>query len=293
VLIGEPGAGKTTTIRRLALEAARARVKNPRTALLPLFLRLPFWGDELTPTNFVRKQWRDEGLPADADPIGLLAAGGVVLYLDGLNEMGSQGTGKAKKLRDWLGAKDAPQHVIVTCRAGDYVGELKLGDMPTVLAEEMDEGQIRQFAANYLKDKAEAFLKRVLPEEKRQREDARSLVRLAQNPYLLMGLIVVYDNAPDGDLPRNNGALMRALARALWAREEQAQTPGWIPFEEMEATFGRLAFAMIDSGKPIDVPMEYGLQYLQSETLIRAGNSSNLLEIRGKSVRFYIHRTFA
>lgn len=282
VLIGEPGAGKTTTIRRLALEAARQRLENPRTAPLPLMLYLPQWGDEPTPLDFVRKHW-----PFTNDPAGLLANGDVLLYLDGLNEMGAAGVEKAKKLREWFRSPDAPKHLIVTCRAGDYAGELMLDGLATVLAGELHEAQIREFVTRYLGEKANGFLARVMPDDGRLQKDVRGLFRLAKNPYLLAALLFVYDNAPDGDLPRNNGTLFRALARASWERERFKQNVGWIPFDEIEPTFAKLAYWMIENGLPIDIPYKYALKHIGSEQLIKLGIDANYLLHNGEQIRFY------
>ncbi|MEO8612459.1 MAG: TIR domain-containing protein [Chloroflexota bacterium] len=281
VLIGEPGAGKTTTIRKLARDAARTRLENPHTVPLPLFLYLPQWSEESTPLDFVRKHW-----PFQTDPTGLLKRGDVFLYLDGLNEMGAKGAEKVEKLQAWLSGEDAPTHVIITCRAGDYTGDLKIGELPTVQAEELSEPQIRQFAANYLKEKTDSFLERILPDDKARWEDAHSLFRLARNPYLLAALIFVYDKAPDSDLPRNNGALMQKMTRALWDREKQKQTLDWIPFEDMETQFGKLAFSMIDEARPVDVPMNFVLQFVSAETL-RVGYNANFIEQKKEEIRFY------
>jgi HEAT repeat protein len=280
VLVGEPGAGKTTTIRRLALDAARKRLKNPRTAPLPMILYLPQWGDEATPLDFVCAKW-----PFETDPVGLLQSSDVLLYLDGLNEMGSQGVERARLLEAWFASDQAPKRVIITCRAGDYQGELKLAALPTVLAQELDELQIRQFATNYLKEKAGGFLARLMPDH--QREQTRALSRLARNPYMLGALTYLYENSPSGDLPRNPGALFQRLARALWKREEGRGTTEGISFEQAEAAFAKLAFAMIDDDRPIDVPLPYALTQLGSDSLLRIGLNASFVTVTGSNLRFY------
>ncbi len=288
VLIGEPGAGKTTTMRRLALDAARKRVENPRTAPLPLVLYLPQWGDERTPIDFIKEQLRQKSslLPYIDTLEDMLVRGEVFLYLDGLNEMGVRGDEKAAKLRQWLEGTNAPRRVIITCRAAYYENMLKLGTLPVVIVEEMDEFQIRVFAENYLGEKAPDFMENILPQNE-VTENAQNLMRLAKNPYLLAALVFVYRASPHGDLPRNNGALMQKLARALWEREGQQQTPGWIPVDAMEAAFGKLAFAMIDEEQPIDVPLEFALEHLPEKSLIPVAQGANLMDVQGNHLRFH------
>lgn len=293
-LIGEPGAGKTTTLRRLALEAARARLETPRAAPLPLLLYLPQWGAEPDPFSFVKVHY-----PLKSDLLAVaLKRGEVQLYLDGLNEMGDGGTEKADKLRAWLHnaadphADSAPQYAVITCRAADYAGALDLA-LPTVLAEPMGEAQSRQFAVNYLGVRAEAFLNQLFPTQPSEAQSSRHLSPLAGNPYMLAALIFVFANVPGGELPRNAGALFRGLARALWERERQKQTPGWVPFAQMHAAFAKLAYAMIEEDKPIDVPLDYARRQVGDDALLKAGRSASLIDLRGESagdpgsVRFY------
>jgi hypothetical protein len=282
MLTGEPGAGKTTIIRKLALDAARERLDNPRAAPLPLFLRLPAWSDEPTPNDFILVHW-----PFASDPTGLIAQGDVLLYLDGLNEMGATAIAKVKHLREWLQSKDTPKRVIITCRVADYTTDLDL-NLPTVLAENMDEAHIERFAINYLGEKrAEPFLSQICPKAVAEQNDARHLSHLARNPYLLAALIYIYQNLPDGNLPRNTGQLFRSLAGALWVREQRNRTSGWVPFEEMEAAFAQLAFTMIDEDMPIEVSQDYALKHIGNSALLRAGQSANLVLIHDEKFRFY------
>jgi HEAT repeat protein len=281
VLIGEPGAGKTTTIQRLALDAARARQADAKSSPLPVLLSLPGWADGLSPDDFIGYNWQ-----LDINPTELLSREDVLLYLDGLDEMGASGPDKSRILREWLHNGNAPERVIITCRAADYLGDLDL-QLPTVLAEQMDEARIRQFARNYLgKDDSKPFLSRILTEDREDPENMRRLFRLARNPFMLTVLMVVYKNSPQGQLPRNPGALFKRLVMALWERERIRQTPGWVKFEDMESAFARLALAMIDEGTPIDVPTSFALTHVDG-SLLQAGVSAVLLETRANQIRFH------
>lgn len=309
ILIGDAGTGKSTTLRRLTLDFAAERLKNRRTRPLPLLLRLSSWEDELTPADFIRNQWQNFDLPK-VDPIKLLSTGETILLLDGLNEMGESGRDKIAKLRKWLHMSErerderaifgeVPKRVIFTCRAKDYTETADL-ELPIVTIGELSNEQIQQFALNYLGEESNAFLARIFPSEKDSEDKTNTLLKLAKNPYMLGALTYLHLYAGDGELPRNHGRLFRELALRLWKRESERNTPYRVDFEQMEAGFSRLAFAMIEQDKPAEVPYEWAVKQISerkwwqlggtdtlAENLLRFGESANLIEIQNDRVRFY------
>lgn len=286
VLVGEAGSGKTTALRLLALETARKRLQNPESTPLPCLLYLPVWDTEPSFLDFAY-QWWPGGNLAEA-----LEQGDILLFLDGLNEMGTTGQNKVAKIREWLGSQPDIR-AIITCRTGDYTGELDL-NLPTVIAEPMTSAQISAFVQHYLGNHAESFLKQVIVDG----QDERGLTRLAGTPYLLSALIAVFRDR--GLLPRNAGLLFRSLAQVIWEQPVLKQMPGWIPFADLEVLFARLAYTMIRQGKPVDVSRSWALRQLSGKSwwqkadtimmdVLWIAHHAHLVEIRGRQVRFY-HR---
>jgi hypothetical protein len=278
VILGEPGAGKSTTLRRLAVEAARKRLSNPRKNPLPLLLDLRNWQDEPSHVDFLKSGWPFES-PLDT----ALAADEVTLFLDGLNEMGRHTPTNVAKLKHWLERSRTPGQIAIACRVHDYAN-LDLG-LDKLTIQPLDRERLERFTQLYLKDRSAAFLNAVLNSEGRT-EDPRDYAQLVRNPYLCQCLMYVFRKAPGGRLPRNFGTLFRQLAEVLWTRELERRTQGWIPFRQAEERFGQLAYTMIDENTAVMSP-ELLLGASIGEDLVHAGVSASILAERGGSIHFY------
>ncbi|MFZ4702955.1 MAG: TIR domain-containing protein, partial [Candidatus Methylumidiphilus sp.] len=144
-LLGEPGAGKTTTLWKLARDAADQALADP-LAPLPLLVRLGKWIAAKEPIQqFIERELGELG--AYLEP--LLKTRRAVLLLDGLNEVPStERAAKAALVKSFLkNHKDLL--ALVSCRELDYTGALDLG-LDTVTIRPLDPLRILDFVTSYL-----------------------------------------------------------------------------------------------------------------------------------------------
>ncbi|UCC32060.1 MAG: restriction endonuclease, partial [Phycisphaerales bacterium] len=116
VLLGEPGAGKTTVLQKVALDAARAHLRD-ESAPVPLFVRLGAHRGTESPFDFLAGRWRAR---VGTDFERALRDGSAFLLLDALNEMGRAGyagrvAGWRAFAQEWEGVR-----MLFTCRTLDY-----------------------------------------------------------------------------------------------------------------------------------------------------------------------------
>lgn len=279
-LLGESGIGKSTILRCAAYAAARRRLADPSSAPLPLLLDLAHWMSGQSVYDFIR----DAQLPI-ADLFGSLERGDIVLYLDGFNEMGRQANEKVRALNEWLHGKDAPRSLIIACRQTSYTAMPPL-NLPVVSVGRLSDAQVALLAKNYLGDKVQGFLDRVLPKSAEDRSNERHLIELARNPYLLVVFAEIFRVAPGDELPNNTGMLFEKLVTSLWERERVRHTPGWTTISNMKDEFSRLAFAMIDGNMSTSVPVAFASKYVRSEGLLSAGHEAGILRLQDADVRF-------
>lgn len=279
VLLGEAGSGKTTTLERIVLNFAERRLAQ-KEGVIPVHLKLSSWQAKESFINFIRSQWSFA-----SEPLTSLENGYATLYLDGLNEIGNDTDTRVQQLREWLTSKPQSKKIIVTCRTDDYLlGEFDL-NIPIVKIESMEESKIRLFSKKYLDrigKSSELFLSRLFSSDETGKSS--SLVKLASNPFMLTALIISY--ASSDDLPKNKGLLTKRLVESLWKRERTHNWSGWLPYDEMELMFSKLAFDMIDSDNVVEIPVADALKYCNHE-ILQIARSANILRMENDKLKFY------
>ncbi|ASF47991.1 NACHT domain-containing protein [Methylovulum psychrotolerans] len=141
VLLGEPGAGKTTALHKLASDSLTLALNDP-TAPIPLWVALGEWREARQP--FAAYLTQKLGALAAYLPALLQTQRGILL-LDGLNETPTDlRSDKAMQIKDWL--QQEPQQRIacyVSCRDLDYAA-LDLG-LDILRIRPLDPLRIRAF----------------------------------------------------------------------------------------------------------------------------------------------------
>ena len=134
LILGEPGAGKTTSLKKLAAEYAVWRgegkepgLNEPEDFNLPIFVDLSAY-PTLSAGDSKHGLWRlitasVRGVH-DVDVRKRLAAGGCLLLFDGLNEVGEAYDEVVHQIRHLI--NEVPHNrFVVTCRPGVYRDELR------------------------------------------------------------------------------------------------------------------------------------------------------------------------
>ena len=283
VLLGEAGAGKSTILERVVSDAAEKWLTK-KEGVIPVHLKLSAWQASQSFVDFIFSQWSFA-----SDPLKSLENGYAALYLDGLNEIGSNTDARIKQLRGWLNSKPELKKITITCRTDDYLlREFDL-NIPIVKIESMEESRIRLFSKKSLervgKD-SELFLSQIFASNKNA--DSSSLIKLASNPFMLTSLIHCYANSksPLEILPKNQGLVSRNMIKALWGREEARNWSGWLPYNDVEPMFSKLAFFMIETENLIEIPVQDALKYCSSE-IIHIARSANIVRIENEKLKFY------
>jgi hypothetical protein len=144
VVLGEPGAGKTTTLQMLCREYAQV-AKQDKRAPLPVLVALGGYTGAEPPLEYVM---RSAG-SLSSHLLAYLKAGRAVLLLDALNEMPQHDyRERVKRIKTMIDRfRDTP--VLVTCRALNYIEDLNLRKLQI---RPLDERRQREYLRRYLGD---------------------------------------------------------------------------------------------------------------------------------------------
>src|ERR687885_376018 len=209
MVLGKPGAGKTTFLQYLAVQCNQGHFTSDR---VPIFIRLKnFAEDALDEGNFslldyINQDFYRSGV-AEQEVETLLSQGRLLILLDGLDEVPEAASEQVIKHIRKLSDKYYKNHLVITCRiaAQEYrfrgFTEVEIADFKPVQIESFAQKWFVAVARNSPESglqKASLFLEQLaLPENQQIRE-------LATTPVLLNLTCLVFQAKADFPLRRSD-----------------------------------------------------------------------------------------
>lgn len=240
MVLGQPGAGKSTFLRRIGLEALKRGESDYGHNCIPVFLELKrFNTGTVDIEQVIAREFETCNFPDPARSAKrLLEDGKLLVLLDGLDEVPTQQMDQAiTQIQDFCD-RYRQNRFIASCRTAAYRSRFR--QFRDVIMADFDDEQIRQFITNWFRSKDDRELDTAQKcWDLLQQPEYAATRELAQTPLLLTFLCLVFDDAQT--FPKQRALLYKDALDVLlkrWAAEKRIQRDPiyqdlTLPLEEM------------------------------------------------------------
>jgi hypothetical protein len=225
MVLGQPGAGKSTFLKKMGQESLKGRKGEYQHKCIPVFIELKeFTTDDIDIKKAISKDFDICGFP-DADKFldKALEEGKLLILLDGLDEVPTDNQDKViGQIQNFVDQHDQ-NRFICSCRTAVYRHNFRRFN--DVVMADFDDNQIQSFIYNWFQsdlDYKAGTAERCW--ELLQKEENKAAKELAQTPLLLTFLCLVYNRSQD--LPKNRAVLYKDALNILlkeWAAEKRVR----------------------------------------------------------------------
>ncbi len=223
MVLGGPGAGKTTFLRKMGLEALKGKKGELQHQCIPIFIELKSFNvKKIELTELITEELKICGFPyPEESSLELLERGNLLFLIDGLDEVPTKNINELiSQLQNFVDHYDK-NRFIASCRTAAYRHNFRR--FTDVVIADFDDTQIEKFIHNWFSSKTdiEAGIAPKCWEILRKPENAAAK-ELAHIPLLLTFLCLVYNRSQK--FPDNRSILYRKALRILleeWAAEKR------------------------------------------------------------------------
>jgi len=218
MVLGSPGAGKSTFLRRMGLEVLKGKKGQFQHACIPVLIELKtFNQSEIDIEHQIAEEFRICGFPSYQEfTAKALEQGKLLILLDGLDEVPTERMNQViQHIQNFVDLHDK-NRFIASCRVAAYRHNFRR--FTDVAMAEFDDAQIENFIGNWFghepKIGQECW-------QKLNQEDNKAAKELTQTPLLLTLVCLLYQRSRK--FPTNRATLYERALRVLleeWAAEK-------------------------------------------------------------------------
>jgi len=217
MVLGSPGIGKSTFLRKVGLEALKWETARYRHELIPVFIELKLFGDEHQEIEtLIAEEFKTCGFPyAEESTQRLLESGKLLILLDGLDEVPTAYVDRAIVQIGRLVDRYDKNRFIASCRVAAYKGGFPR--FKDVTMADFSDSQMETFVRQWFRREpkiADQYW------ELLNSSDYKAVKELGQTPLLLTLLCAVYDESQS--LPKQRAALY-GEALEVWLKKWAAE----------------------------------------------------------------------
>ena len=229
MVLGDPGIGKSTFLRKVGLEALKGNKDSYQHSLTPVLLELKnFKENEINIQALIEEEFKICGFPnVEKNISNKLEKGELLILLDGLDEVPTANVYNViEKIQDFVD-RHHKNRFILSCRTAARTHLQRFTDIEIV---EFDDQQIQSFIEHWFSselDRKNETAKNCW--ELLQKEEYKSAKELAHTPLLLTFLCLVYDE--NQSFPTNRSRLYQDALRILlekWSAEKRLPNRGLV-----------------------------------------------------------------
>jgi len=218
MVLGSPGAGKSTFLRRMGLEALKGKKGQFKHACIPVLIELnTFNQGDVDIEHKIAEEFRICGFPAHQEfTAKALEQGKLLILLDGLDEVPTKRMNSViQHIQNFVDLHDN-NRFIASCRVAAYRHNFRR--FTDVAMAEFDDDQIKNFISNWFGREPQTGQECW---QKLNYKDNKAAKELTQTPLLLTLVCLLYQRSRK--FPTNRATLYERALRVLleeWAAEK-------------------------------------------------------------------------